>query len=132
MQTKTLLRCVAGALVSSLLVGCSTKTNTIPPLYCYHESYQDSMYSYLKGETDLAKQIELMDEYFQAANQTQRPPAPGSYAHMGVLQSRMGNRAEAEKFLLLEKEHFPESADYIDFLLNQGKKIEGKKKGAKK
>lgn len=99
-----------------LLNGCVNP----PQLYCVDSSYTDAMYKYLKDdEATLDEQMEDMTEYFENCKTYNEAPAPGSYAHQGLLYSKTGNNAKAEEYFILEKQHFPESTAYIDFLLKK-------------
>ncbi|MGN0916256.1 MAG: DUF4810 domain-containing protein [Succinivibrio sp.] len=114
---KTILSLFVSSLV--VLTGCSS--SKVPLVYCHDDSYTKSMYYYLQDEPNYDEQLELMQDYFAAASQTNTQPAPGAYAHMAMVYSKIGNDAEAIKYLNMEKEMYPESAHYIDFLLNRKK-----------
>lgn len=114
---KTKLLTVVLAIV--LIAGCSSNPKT---MYCHDGNYTKSLYDYLKEEPNYDEQLEMMQAYFEEAKDQGTLPAPGSYAHMAMVFSKIGNNAEAEHYLYLEKENFPESAYYIDFILNKKNK----------
>jgi len=47
--------------------------------------------------------------------------APGIHAHLGLLYFNAGSSAEGEQQFAQEKALFPESAQYLDFLLKSKK-----------
>lgn len=102
-----------------LLTGCAPRKATT--MYCHHHSYTKSMYFYLQNEPNYDEQLKLMEKYFRAASESNTLPAPGAYAHMAMVYSKIGNDAEAINYLNMEKEAYPESAHYIDFILQKKK-----------
>lgn len=104
-------------IVCSAMTGCASKDY----VYCHDLSYSESMYMYLKKDPDYQKQLELMDVYFKEAESSGKKVAPGAYAHYALLKSKVGNNAESVKYLEMEKETFPDSAFYMNQLLNDAK-----------
>lgn len=103
--------------LSLIMVGCKTTE----PLY-YYGDYNAAVYSYLKGdETTLEEQISVIQETLQLAEAKGKRIAPGVHAHLGMLYFETGNVSEGEFHLQQEKQLFPESAKYIDFLLSSAK-----------
>ncbi len=94
--------------------GCASKDT----LFYQDPEYAKSMYDYLRDEANLDEQIEYMTEYFEDAGESGKKVAPGAYGHMAALQLRLGNISEMRRYMELEKKTYPESAHYIDFLLN--------------
>ncbi|WDT85861.1 DUF4810 domain-containing protein [Alteromonas sp. 009811495] len=99
------------------LVGCKTTE----PLYYYGE-YNTAVYSYFKGEdTTLEEQILALEETIELAVAQNKSIAPGIHAHLGMLYFETGNAALGEQHFETEKQLFPESQQYIDFLLSSAK-----------
>jgi hypothetical protein len=102
-----------GALVLlALLSGCATGPKT---LYNWG-SYQDQVYAHLKADTSPEKQILAMEKALQAP-QNGRPMAPGFHAHLGLLYGEVGRTGDMCEQFRIEKQLFPESATFMDFLL---------------
>ena len=102
---------LAAALV--LLGGCATKT---PPLYQW-DAYQPEVYVYLKGQTSPEEQIAALEKALHEIQGKGNRPPPGFHAHLGALYASVGKTGPAQQELLAEKEEFPESSPYMDFLL---------------
>lgn len=101
-------------LLPLLMVGCKTTE----PLY-YYGSYNTAVYSYLQGEgTTLEEQITVLEETIQNASANSKPVAPGIHAHLGMLYFESGDTNQGKLHFVQEKQLFPESAQYIDFLLS--------------
>jgi len=99
------------------IVGCKTTE----PLYYYGE-YNKAVYSYLKGEeTTVEEQIMVLEETIELAAANGKNIAPGVHAHLGMLYFESGNILQGEAHFETEKQLFPESKQYIDFLLNSAK-----------
>jgi hypothetical protein len=106
------------AVALALLGGCATKT---PQLYQW-DAYQPEVYAYLKGETSPEQQITALEKALQQINGKGNRPPPGFHAHLGALYASVGRTDPAQRELLAEKEAFPESSPYMDFLLKTLKK----------
>lgn len=99
------------------IVGCKTTE----PLYYYGE-YNTAVYTYLKGEgATLEEQITALKETIELADANGKPIAPGVHAHLGMLYFETGNPQQGEVHFEQEKQIFPESVQYIDFLLTSAK-----------
>ena len=100
--------------IALFLSGCASKPRS---LY-YWGNYQPELYGYLKGDSKGHKeQIGSLEEPLQKARSQDMHLPPGYYAHVGLLHLEDGNLDEFKKFLEIEKELFPESAEYVGFLL---------------
>ena len=96
-----------------ILTGCTSS----PPLY-YYGDYNNAVYSYFKGgEVTVQEQIQALETTIQKAAARQQPIAPGVHAQLGMLYFETGNADRGTAELSREKQLFPESAQYIDFLL---------------
>lgn len=105
-------------LISVLLVGC--QSNAPKPIYKW-EGYQDTLYQYYKGDTSPAEQIAVLQKLVEQSRASATPVPPGVHAQLGLLFSNTGEMNKAIAEFNLEKQLFPESTAYIDFLLNKGK-----------
>lgn len=106
------------SIVTLLLVtGC----NSTPPNYYYGE-YTSTVYSYFKAdEITIDEQVEQLEEIIQTAAQNNMLVAPGVHAHLGMLYFELGNQSLGIQNLEIEKQLFPESSTYIDFLLKSAR-----------
>lgn len=101
------------------LVGCQTKK----PLYHYG-SYQSNLYEHFKNEDSaVTKEIDDIEKTIAETATNQLKVAPGIYAHLGFLYIQSGQVDTGLGHLVKEKELYPESTKYIDFLLNNAKAV---------
>jgi len=108
-------------LASSMLLALSACKTTTEPLY-YHGEYNKAVYTYLKGDTTTPQeQIAALQTIIQDAAAKGKKVAPGIHAHLGLLYFDSGSPAEGEQQFEQEKTLFPESAQYLDFLLKSKK-----------
>lgn len=107
------IRAVCAALALALLAGCATRA---PQLYQW-DAYQPQVYESFKGETSPEQQIAALEAALQKMRAQGNRPPPGFHAHLGALYASTGKAGEARQELLAEKEAFPESSPYMDFLL---------------
>jgi len=100
------------------LTGCAS-----PELYSWG-SYEDLIYlNYAKpGDVPPERQIELMEKDLAKASASSKPVHPGFHAHLGFLYAKIGRLDEAQRELETEKALFPESAQFMDTLLNNLKR----------
>lgn len=105
----------AGMLIACLALGACAHQ---PQTYSW-DSYQPSVYSYLQGDADQSVHLQSMEKNIETARATNKPLPPGFHAQLGLLYLQAGQGSEALKQLNAEKEEFPESAPYMDFLLKQ-------------
>ncbi|KKW68786.1 hypothetical protein AAV94_03285 [Lampropedia cohaerens] len=111
-RSKPLL--VIFALAAAVLAGCASRT---PMLYGWYD-YQTQLYAYLQsGNGNWQEQLaalEQMQEQLRAADQA---PPPGFHAQLGLLYSRTGQMPLAREHFERERQLFPESSQFIDFVL---------------
>ncbi|HHL4082969.1 DUF4810 domain-containing protein [Burkholderia sola] len=98
-----------------LLAGCASST---PPLYQW-TGYQPQVYEYFKGQKSPQEQIDALEKALQDIRGKGHTPPPGFHAHLGMLYASIGSEQQAEQELQAEKQLFPESATYMDFLLKK-------------
>lgn len=109
------------ALLASTLAGC---VNRPQPLY-YWGNFQDQQYAYFKGDKGPEDGIQNLERVREEARSRGRSVPPGFQAHLGMLYGLTGRTDLLEQNLLAERQQFPESAVYVDFLLKTKQKQEG-------
>lgn len=103
------------------LTGCAGPK----PLYEWN-GYQPSVYDYLKGQgKGPEEQILALEAGVQKAAAKGAKLPPGYHAHLGLLYMNVGRTDQAVAAWNQEKAQFPESTQYIDFLLKNMKKNGG-------
>ena len=116
MNYKLLFTLLAGLLVT----GC---VSTPEPLY-YWGHYQGELYGHFKGEKGPEEQIQTLEQDAQLAASEGKALPPGFRAHLGMLYGETGRMDKMTSYLELEKERFPESTAFVDFLLSSLKQPE--------
>ncbi|AOI58727.1 DUF4810 domain-containing protein [Burkholderia diffusa] len=99
-----------------LLAGCAAPTT--PPLYQWN-GYQLQVYEYFKGQESPQQQIDALEKALQDIRAKGNKPPPGFHAHLGMLYASVGSEQQAGQEFEAEKALFPESAQYMDFLLKK-------------
>ncbi len=86
--------------------------------------YEDSVYSlYLRAdEYDVPVHVEWLSRHLGQAESEGENVPPGFHAHLGYLYYLSGNDSAAVEHLEAEKAKFPESAIFIDGLLERRKR----------
>jgi hypothetical protein len=107
----------------SLLSGCATQSQT---LYSWG-SYQNEVYARLKASTTPEQQIHNLEKTLQDPK-IKQPVAPGYHAHLGLLYGEVGRLGDMREQFILEKQLFPESTVFMDFLLSKADVKQGNKK----
>lgn len=105
-----------GMMACLVLAGCAQQKT----LYQW-EGYQHQVYQYLKGEPK-EQQIEVLEADLQKIKAQDGAVPPGYHAQLGLLYSSLGKDDQMAQQFQTEKSLFPESATYMDFLLNNAKK----------
>lgn len=114
MRKLTQLLFLGGALC---LMGCESSR----PLY-YHGSYAQNLYTHFKTDGNSPEeQILALEKGIEKANAANLQAAPGFYAHLGYLYTLTGQMDKGISLLKLEKQLFPESSTYIDFLISNAR-----------
>ncbi|KWO50028.1 DUF4810 domain-containing protein [Burkholderia territorii] len=99
-----------------LLTGCAAPTTQ--PLYQWN-GYQPQVYEYFKGKTSPQEQIEALEKALQEIRAKGNTPPPGFHAHLGMLYASIGDAQRAGQEFQAEKQLFPESSPYMDFLMKK-------------
>lgn len=108
--------------VAALLLGCALLAgcNSHKTLYQW-ESYQPQVYSYLKGDAK-EEQITALERDLEKIKAKNGAVPPGYHAQLGLLYSSLGKDDQMIQQFRTEKALFPESAAYMDFLMNNASK----------
>jgi hypothetical protein len=101
-----------------VLSGCAHRAPQ--PLY-YWGSYQDQVYGHLKGDTGNEEQIAALEGDAEHAAATGLALPPGFLAHLGLLYGETGHPDKMAASFEAEKQRFPESSSFFDFLLKKQK-----------
>jgi len=106
-----------GMLVAAIaLSACGTP----PPKTLYGwGDYQAQMVKYYKSEGDLGTQAQLLEQQLQKNQEAHLACPPGLHGHLALLYAKLGNDAASRAHLEAERQLFPESAAYVDFLLKK-------------
>ncbi|MGC0151521.1 DUF4810 domain-containing protein [Chromobacterium vaccinii] len=122
MKTKAIARPLR---VAALLAGCALLAACAagPKSLYQWESYQAQVYSYLKNDGgDPQKQIATLEEGLEKIRAKGNQAPPGYHAQLGMLYAATGHTDQMVKEFQTEKQLFPESASYMDFLMAKQKK----------
>jgi len=116
MKSAPSLKLVAAIAIGSVLVGCAPT-----PKRLYHwEAFQDQLYEYFKADrSSPEEQLRILGAQVEKARARGAALPPGFRAHLAMLYLRLGRDGEAKQELEAEKVNFPESAQYMDFLLKR-------------
>lgn len=104
-----------GLLSACLLAACANRPQ---PLY-YWGSYQAQVYSHFKGDGSAEEQILALEKDMARAAAEGRTLPPGFHAHLAMLYGNTGRTDQMASHLALEKQRFPESGTFMDFLLKK-------------
>lgn len=107
-----------GAL-AALVSGCMSGTYSY-----YWGSYQDSVRGMCTKDKgyDAGRELERLAREIQRTEASQwRLVPPGKYMHVGYLHYLAGDREAAKSYFLKEKEWHPESARFVDGMLERMK-----------
>jgi hypothetical protein len=116
MHKLALVGLLAGA---SLLTGCVSQ----PQSLYYWNGYQEQVYAHFKGDGSSPEaQVAALEASLQEARAKDRALPPGFHAHLGMLYAELGKSDQVRQQFETEKTLFPESAPYMDLLLNNAKK----------
>ncbi|GGH60912.1 lipoprotein [Comamonas phosphati] len=119
MKTTVLAHSLAAVMFVGLVSGCAAPNKG---LYSWN-SYQTEVYSYLKSDApSVDEQILSLEKGVQQTAAQGAHLPPGYSAHLGLLYLNTGRTDQAIAAWEQEKKEFPESAQYIDYLINNMKK----------
>lgn len=110
------LRLAGVALLAVALVGCAQR----PPALYQWGGFQRQLYEHFKGDgSSPEEQLRVLEAQAKQAEGRGAALPPGFHGHLAMIQFRLGRFDEAKRQLETEKAKFPESAPYMDFLLNR-------------
>jgi hypothetical protein len=116
------IKIIKGIVISFALIilvsACATKKEI------YHWGEYESLIqsSYLEpGTADAALQIQKITADIEKAKGFGKKIPPGIYAHLGYMYAIEGNVTKSNEAFLMEKDLFPESALFIDGMLERAK-----------
>jgi len=111
-----LLGLVAVIVAGGSVLGCAQA-----PKRLYHwDGFQAQLYQYFKGDgSSPDEQLRVLNEQAVKARASGAALPPGFHAHLAMIYLRLGRDGEAKQELEAEKASFPESAQYMDFLLKR-------------
>ena len=114
---KTLWRLVFTMCLAVNLYACGSARQ---PLY-YAGNYEELVYDMYAnpGSADPATQIAQLTEDIQKARSKGLNPLPGVHLHLGYMHYLQGNADAARQEFATEKALFPESAVFVDGLLQR-------------
>jgi hypothetical protein len=105
--------------ISLALVGCANKA---PPTLYGWNGYEKNLDTYFRNDREsLDTQAKLMEDDLQKMRAAGAVVPPGYQAHMGLLYGKQGDMVRFQQHLQAEKQQFPESETFIDFLLRKFK-----------
>jgi hypothetical protein len=111
------LKLVAFVVAVATLSGCQTTK----PLYNYG-AYQDTVYAHFKNEdSSVTQEIDALEKTIAKSAAKNLQVGPGVNAHLGYLYIESGQMDLGVAYLRKEKALYPESAQFIDFLLKNAK-----------
>ncbi|MDF7676462.1 DUF4810 domain-containing protein [Neisseriaceae bacterium ESL0693] len=105
------------SIVAAYLLNACTSSSSPNTLYHWGK-YQSIQHQAFDDSKPLPEQIQAMEEYFNQITSNQTHAAPGAHAHLGMLYTKLGRLGDAGTQFDLEKQLFPESGHYMDFLKN--------------
>lgn len=99
----------------SVLSGCAANTPPPPTADYFWGSYIEQVYAHFQSSSSAEEQAATLEQRLQ---QAKLKPAPGYYAHLGMLYVMLGQTDNAMQAFKSEQQAFPESAHYMRFLMN--------------
>lgn len=120
-NTRMVTRIKTLTLLATLLAltGCANKAP--PPLYGWN-GYEKNLDTYFRGNRESwDTQSKRMEEDLQKMRAAGQATPPGYQAHLGLLHGKQGDLARFQQHLQAEKEQFPESETFVNFLLRKFK-----------
>lgn len=118
-MSKQLIRIAGFLLFTALMGGCAHRPAT---LYQWG-NYQGNVDAYLRGDKSSPEtQTQQMEMDLQKIRSGGGALPPGFQAHLGLLYGQQGRLDQFAEQVNAEKQQFPESATFMDFLLRNFKK----------
>lgn len=125
MSASAVLKTAVSFAALLLMTGCATQQKA---LYNYG-TYSESYYAYeqdASAENLLALQKAIEEAIANAGDSVSGRVPPGMYANLGYIYLKQGNAKEAVKDFEMEKKLYPESAHFMDRVIEKVNKAEAK------
>lgn len=100
-----------------LIIGCLASACSDNSIY-YWNGYDDQIYEYYKDKPP-SELIEAMEAIKTRSEAQEKPLPPTFYAHLGLLYQKVGQTQKFRELALEEKNNYPESTSFINFLLKK-------------
>jgi hypothetical protein len=115
---------LALVMACAVLGGCAARA---PSLYQWqdYQSHVDAYFRTDKLSPDV--QMRMMEDDLRKIQASGAKPPPGYHAHLGLLYGQQGKLDQFAHQVEIEKQQFPESETFMDFLLRNFKKSTAKK-----
>ena len=108
-------------LALALSLGGCANLKPAPPLYGWH-GFEQNLDTYFRQDRESPDtQAKRMEDDLQKIRAAGQATPPGFMAHLGLLYGKQGDMARFQQHLEAEKQQFPESQAFVDFLLRQFK-----------
>ena len=108
-------------LALALSLGGCANHKPPPPLYGWH-GFEQNLDTYFRQDRESPDtQAKRMEDDLQKIRAAGQATPPGFMAHLGLLYGKQGDMARFQQHLEVEKQQFPESQTFVDFLLRQFK-----------
>ena len=110
------MKIIAAISLVLLLGGCANNQTM------YHwGNYENLVYEMYKnpGKATPDQQLNTLRKDIEIAASKGKAVPPGVYAHMGMLYASIGDSEQAKQSLNEELAHYPESAIFLDGMLNR-------------
>jgi hypothetical protein len=108
-------------LALALSLGGCANHKPAPPLYGWH-AFEQNLDTYFRQDRESPDtQAKRMEDDLQKIRAAGQATPPGFMAHLGLLYGKQGDMARFQQHLEAEKQQFPESQAFVDFLLRQYK-----------
>lgn len=99
-----------------MLSACSSQMYAWGP---YEDSVLNTLHDF--RDEDLLAEIDRLESFEADLREEDRRPPPGLHAHVGYLQFLVGNADAMRRHFAAEKAFYPESAVFIDGMLERVK-----------
>jgi hypothetical protein len=118
-ETNRTRTAVVLAMAGACAIGSAGCAATPQPIYRWGV-YEDVVYeTYAKGGADPGTQILVLSEDIVRTQAAGKRVPPGAHAHLGYLYAATGQPDLAAQQFQLEKDLFPESATFVDGMLER-------------
>jgi hypothetical protein len=108
-------------LALALSLGGCANHKPAPPLYGWH-AFEQNLDTYFRQDRESPDtQAKRMEDDLQKIRAAGQATPPGFMAHLGLLYGKQGDMARFQQHLEAEKQQFPESQTFVDFLLRKFK-----------